>query len=129
MSALATKEQLLSFGRNRRFLEEDVPGLGRVRFRSLTERERSEYELSIYTSTGKPSPERMLSARLRLLAATLCDHEGNLLFGSGDELLQVAGNDGRGWNDLYELAAKHVGIKSGETEDLVKKSETTPAAS
>ena len=56
-------------GRNaRRYRDVELPGGGKVRIRSLSELEKSDYETSFYTRKGVMNVARLSSARRRLIA-------------------------------------------------------------
>lgn len=77
----ATKERLLERGCDRTYAVVEIPGLGQVRLRSMSEAEQSTFRQSLvrYDDKGSPHPVDPESHRRRLLAATICDGDGQLI--------------------------------------------------
>ena len=97
-----------------------------ARLRSITERERADYESGLLDSKGAIRKERLLSARRRLICLTLVGPDDVPLFGINEEAA-LADQDGRMMEELYQAAAVHCGIKDSDVETLVGNSRPTPA--
>lgn len=125
---LATFDQLVSSGGKRRFKYVDLPVSGlRVRIRSLMEAEVSRYSAVIATGQGRKTLNinRLEDANRRLIALCLVDAEGNPLVPDGQSV-RIGKMDSVDTSHLYEECAAFCGINTGDIEDLVKNSETTP---
>ena len=73
---LVSREQLLG-ATKRRFTILDVPNLGKVRVRSLTERERTQFESDNLDDKCLVDKEQALLAKRRLIVLCVVDAEGN----------------------------------------------------
>jgi len=127
-NGLATVEQLMAAIGKRRFKELTLPTSGlRVRIRSLTERELSQYQSATIASGGTGlKRSRLEDATRRLIVLCSVDRDGNLLLKDVD-LPRLADWDAADTSFLYEECAKHCGINRSDIEDLVKNSEEMPA--
>ena len=120
-----TRDQLLKPA-DRRFLDVQLSNGSQARLRSISERERSEYEAGLLDAKGGFKKDRLLSARRRLVCLTLVDEQNATLFTVAEEG-KLADQDGRLMEELYQ-AASHCGIKDSDVEAIVKNSNPTPAA-
>lgn len=124
-----TKSKLLG-STKRRFVDVPVGSNGdsaTYRIRSLTEKERSAYELSTRKSTGKEFEARLEDARRRLLVAVLVDDDGNPILGPLDAIgLQDV--DSAITGRLFDAAWEHCGFARGDVENLVKNSDGAPGS-
>ena len=91
---LLSREALLKKTINRRYQTIDLPTGGSVRIRSITEKERSEYEVAMLKFGGKRKNEQgkmdinqkaLQTARLRLIVLCLVDDKDNRMF-NDDEI-------------------------------------------
>lgn len=126
---LLTREQLMKPAERRYETFQAADG-SYFRVRSITERERSEFEASILDGKGNAKRDKLLSARRRLIMLTLVDEQNRLLFGQHDDaaLAALADQDGRLMDSIYEAAARHCGIKDSDVEAIAKNSPATPVA-
>jgi len=125
---LANAGQLLSdAGRaKRRYKTVDLPVSGhKVRIRSLTERELSEYQTVTVTRRGLGLRRaRLEDANRRLIVLCLVDGAGNRLL-NDSHADKLAEWDSADTSFLYEEAANFVGLNKEDVEGLVKASERT----
>ena len=119
---LLTREQLLAKSK-RRFLEFEIPNFGLVRVRSLTERERSNYEADVMGSKGEYSRNRMIKARRQLIALTVVDASGNLLLNQPGDIKTLQDQDGSITDAIFGQVLVHCGITQNDIEILVKNSD------
>ena len=115
-----TREQLLAKAK-RRYQEFEVPDFGKVRIRSLTERERSNFEADIQGSKGEYRRSKMIQARRRLIALTVVDGEGNLLLNQANDVKALEEQDGSVTDAIFEQSMVHCGIKENDIEVLDEK--------
>lgn len=80
-NGLADKAAILGANK-RRYREVDVPLIGKVRIRSLTERERSEYEAGFLDKSGNVS--NIVDGKVRLIVLCACNAEGHRIFSDAD---------------------------------------------
>ena len=114
-------KNLLLAANKRRYATIDVPGLGVVRIRNLTERERSAYECGFLREDGSTD---LSDAKIRLIIATVCNKDGLLIFTDNDrEALEKI--DGIITNAIAEASKKLSGITDDSFEALVKNLEGT----
>jgi hypothetical protein len=106
----------------RRFAHVDLPDGQRVRIRSLTEREKSEFEADILTTKGVPSRNRIADANRRLIVLTLVDENGDLLLQPGD-VASLEQLDGAVTGYLADEIGRHCGFAGSDIEGLVKNSQ------
>lgn len=131
MNEIATRDQLLSATTaKRRYRTVILPAAGlAVRIQSLTEGELSEYQSSAlrFGSDGNPKVvrARLLDANCRLIALCVVDGDGRRLFTDEDFIL-IRQWDAKDAQLLYQACAIHCGINTGDIEELVKNSATTP---
>lgn len=105
------RDRLLATVGQRRYLDETVEGIGPVRFQSLSERERSEFERII---DAKPE-----ESRAYLLTRTLVDGEGKRVF-ADDELSLILELDAAVSTVLGGIAMKHISPSAVDLGDEVK---------
>ena len=112
---MISREQLLS-KTQRRYVELKI-GDDTFRLQSLTEKERTDYELALQDKkTGKISFDK---TRRMLIARVLVDEHGNRLLTDADvDALQSV--DGRITGMLFSEAQKHCGYDDDEIENLTK---------
>jgi len=113
----------------RRFVVEDIPGVGKCRFRSWTERDRTAWEQRIYSKKGDIIPARQREQRRALIALSWCDGDGDLLL-SEDDVRGTAFEDADSLSvsRMAEVVMSLVGLADDDVDDLeeaVKNSETT----
>lgn len=118
-NGFVTREQLIAKAK-RRYQDFVVPDFGTVRIRSLTERERSNYEAEMLDSKGNTRKSRLLQARRRLIALTVVDPSGELLLNETGDVKALEEQDGSITDAIFEQAMIHCGIKENDIEVLVK---------
>lgn len=108
----------------RKFRDVETP-LGTVRMRSVTERERSQFESDTLDKSGKLSKRSLLTVKPRLIVMCAVDDSGELLFTSADieRLLEM---DSITANLLSDEAQKLCGITETDIEELEKNSVAHP---
>lgn len=70
--------------------------------------------------------ERTKWARERLMVATVCDAEGNLVFGP-DDIPILSTKNSKAADRLFDAAMRHNGILAEDVESLKKNSAPTPS--
>lgn len=104
----------------RRYAVIDTP-IGRVRLRSLNERERSRFETDIVSDDLDADRERMIDAKRRLIVLTVVDAEGNPIL-DDEDVVGLGDVDGALIGELFDAAQKLSGFKRGDIETLAKNS-------
>lgn len=108
----------------RRFHEFDVSLNGvtkRVRIRSLTERERSEYELSGTDASGKWKRDRAVAMKVSLIALCVVDGEGNQVLSTSDAT-KLLEQDGSVTGLIYDECVRHTGVDALSVDATAKNS-------
>lgn len=114
------REQLLSKAQ-RRFTTVEIFGES-YRLQSLTEVERSEYEVAALDKDGKVQIKNLKKTRQLLIAKCLIDDDGKRLFGD-HETHFIGALDGAICGALYREAMKHCGYDSDDIGAMEKNSE------
>jgi len=92
---------------------------GSVLLRTMTGKERDDFENHIMANTNKDEKLDTRGLRVLLLGLTLVDEDGNRLF-QDDELEELQSKSSKVINDLFEKAQELNGLSDNEVEDLVK---------
>jgi len=121
---MLSREQLLGMTERRYKDLDDI--IGGVRIRSLSEAEKSDYEVSVLTNDGKFAAAKIRRQKRRLIVMCLVDENNNRLLRDSDEK-QLEAVDGAITSRLYEACREHCGFEPGEIEELVKNSSEMPA--
>lgn len=98
----------------------------RVRIRSLTDAEVSDYQMAVVSSKGTSQAARMRDANARLICLCLVDADGNPLC-AAEHVKQILQWDAADTLYLYDECVRHVGLRRQDIEELVKNSESAPA--
>lgn len=122
---MLTRDQILKF-EDRKLQKVDVPQWGDfVYIRSLTGSERDEFEEANLVRTrdrkrGTMSYDvRLQNAKVRLIAMTACDEQGNRIF--NDEDVEALGKkNSAAISLLYNVSASLSGITDEDVEELLK---------
>lgn len=114
----------LANGNDRRFKVESIPGLGRVRIRSLKESERSKYEADLLDDDGDLDCDELRTAKRRLIVLTVVDGNGETLLSDRD-VDALGEKDGAIFNALYKECAAFSGITESDLAALVGNSNGT----
>ena len=92
---------------------------GSVWVRTLTGKERDEFESSCVTKKGKNRSVNMENIRARLCVLTVCNEKGDRLFDQRD--IEKLGNKSSRCLDLiFAVAQRLNGLSSDDVDDLVK---------
>ena len=116
---LMTRDQLLQPAK-RRFREVEVNG-GTVRIRSITEKERSEWELGGLDRKGKVARNGLLSIKCRLIVLCVVDEDGNPVFRESD-VPKLMEQDSVVTDTIATACQEHCGITDSDIEGLEKNS-------
>jgi hypothetical protein len=114
---MISREQLLSQTATR-YVDKVVFG-ETYRIRSLSERERAEYEIKLQ---DKKAGMSLNKARALLICRVLVDETNSRLL-TDDDTEAVGRIDGRIASALYSIALEHNGFAEDDIKDLVKNSE------
>ena len=109
----------------RRFVEVVAPGfehIGKLRFRSITERERSQYESHMLTTKGMVKLEKLEQQRQRLIAMCWVDGEGNPNL-SISESHKLQDLDAKLTAYMFDVCSEHCGLTREDFDELEKNSE------
>jgi len=101
----------------RRFVDIDVPDVGRFRIRSLSELERSKYEAGFLDAKGTPKTARLIEGKIRLIILCVCDVEGLQLMSNADAVA-LGGVDSVITNVMFEACQDHCGFTNADLEEL-----------
>ena len=124
MTEYLTKDLLLT-PIERRYHEFDAPYNGsmkRVRIRSMTEREKSQWDLSGLDSKGKIRPEASVLMRCSLVALTVVGENNEPLLTVKDAE-QLANQDSALTGAIYDEAVEFCGIREAQKRRTEKNSE------
>lgn len=105
-----------------RFEEVEIPEWeGTVRVRGLTGAQRDQYEAEVLSAHGRRGSFelRFRQARAKLVAMSVVDAEGNLLFSEGD-VAALGGKSARALDRIFDVAARLSGLTGEEVEELVR---------
>lgn len=126
--AVLTKEQILSSDDLERELV-DVPEWGgEVWVRTLRARERDQFEAESLQKKGENYETNFRNLRARLVALTMVDEEGNLLF-KGKDVEALGNKSARAMDRVFSVAQRLNGIGKHDIEELTKNSEPAPSES
>ncbi|MFS8534357.1 MAG: hypothetical protein FWJ65_04295 [Limnochordales bacterium] len=122
--ALLSRDDIIKID-DRKYEEVPVPEWGgTVRVRSLTGRERDQFEQSLVDKrTGRLS--RLANARARLVALCLVDEQGNRLF-STDEAALLGQKSAAALERVFEVARRLCGMSDDDLAELVEDFDVTP---
>lgn len=125
--SLTTLDQMKSQPAKRRYREETLPvNQFRVRIRSLTELEYSEYQAETVQARGQGlKRERLVDANRRFISLCLVDADGNRLLSSQQAKELMADWDSADTSFLYQKCAEHCHVDPADVEELVGNSEGT----
>lgn len=117
--SIVSREQLLGV-KARRFVAITVPGLpGKVRLRSLTEREKTDYELAFLDKKGNTDKKRLDESRRALICLVVVDANGNPIL-SDEDVKALQDVDAMTTTTIYGAAMKFCGFNIEEPEELRK---------
>lgn len=102
----------------------DVPEWGgSVRVKGLTASQRDKYERSLIQTNSKGKSELTLAnARARLVALTVVDDDGGLMFSDAD-VLTLGTKSAAAMDRIYGVASRLAGLSDDDMDELVGNSE------
>lgn len=112
----------------RRYVDAPLPDGRKLRLRSLTDREKSDYENEILTSKGGLNHSKVKAARRRLIVLCAVDEHNEVMLSAAD-VARLEEVDGAVTSAAYDAARIHCGFEAGDIEGLVKNSELIPDCS
>lgn len=123
---LPTLRDLLLSKTERRYAVVEIPEYSvKVGIRSLTEKERSAYELEVINAKGADYQVKLENARRRLVILVAVDPETKAQLFKPLDAVRLEDVDSAVTSQIYDAAVKHCGFRSGDLEELVKNSNTT----
>jgi len=117
----ATKFDLMSKAKERRYCDVTIPGYGTYRIQSMTELERSQTELLLMDE----NKEKAITYKSAIIAACLVDDKGNVMF-ADHEIGLISDLDCAVTNCLFDAIAAHNSI---DVDGTKKNLEIVPADS
>lgn len=126
MSEYASRESILA-KKPRAFRDVETPGRGKLRIRSLTERDLQDVQAANTNKNGTLNLEKSKDSRLRAIVASLVDGEGNLLLTNHD-IAALREWDVADVTAVWEGIAALSGTDKDSLEQAEKNSETGPDA-
>lgn len=117
---ILNREQLLQKVQ-RRFRTVDLPDGDAVRIRSLTERERAELELLMFSKDGKVATKQLPAAKLKMICACVVGEDDQPYLTAADVSLLEEMDSGI-IARIHSACLEHVGFEDAEVEELVKNS-------
>jgi hypothetical protein len=126
--AVLTKEQILAADDIK---TERVPVPewgGEVIVKSLTGRQRDEFEGSMIEQRGKRAVMNTANMRAKLVAWSVVDEAGQRLFSNGD-IGDLGEHSAAAVNRIYSVAARLSGLSDEDVEEMVGKSDGSPGSS
>lgn len=122
-----TAEAILAATQRRYSAIRTLPVTGmRVRYRSLTESEYSQFEAATLTARDERTyNDRLKDAKVRLIILATVEAESDALVFKASDAAFLKDVDARETRVLYTDAVEHVGTTNRDIEGLVKNSELT----
>jgi hypothetical protein len=96
--------------------------------KSLSGRERDRFEASIMNFDGRNAKPVYENMRAKLVAMTVVDEQGNLLFSEKD-VDKIGQKSGRAIDRIFGVAQRLSGISDGDMEELSKNSQADQSGS
>lgn len=122
--AILTREQILSADDITKEVVEVPAWGGEVIVKSLTGKERDQFEASMVTGKGKNVQANLVNARAKLVALSLVNEDGKRLFNQGDiEALGAKSADAL--NKVFEVARRLSGLSEEDIKELTENLEET----
>lgn len=117
-----TKEQILS-AQDFKTEEVEVPEWdGKVRVKSLTAKERDRFEAGMIEGRGKDRKTNLENLRARLVAKTVVDEQGNLLFSEKD-VDALGEKNAAAIDKVFAVAQRLSKLRPEDVEELTKNSD------
>lgn len=115
---MLTKEQILSAD-DAKFEDVEVPEWGgTVRVATMSGYARDRFEASIVNRGGTPNIDNV---RAKLVAASVVDAKGNLLFNEND-IIALGKKNCKALDKIFEVSQRLNGIGQSQVEDMAKNS-------
>ncbi len=121
---IASRDALLGFCK-RRYKDITIAGLD-LRIQSLSEREKSQFEVETLTSKGDMVMDKLKLAKVRLMVLCLVEDDNTPMFAESD-YNRLQDMDGAVVSKIYDDCRKHCGFEDGDIEGLVKNFDATPS--
>lgn len=123
--ALLTRDQILT-AEDRRFEIVDCPEWGgEVRLRSLTGRQRDEFEAGLVEQRGNDRKLNMRNARAKLVVLCAVDENGQPLF-TTEDIRKLGGKSAKPLDRLYDVAASLAGLSEDDMKELTENFDENP---
>jgi len=127
MGKLLTRDQILQ-AQDIQTEKVDVPEWGgSVLVRGLDGKSRDQFEAEAVIRNGDEVQVNYENLRAKLIAKTVVDEEGNLIFSSAD-VEALGKKSGRALQRVFNVAQKLSGMTREDFKELVKNSEKIPGA-
>lgn len=98
---------------------------GYVYVRTMTGRERDEFEATMFENRGGTMISNLRNLRARLLVRTIVDDHGKPIFNRSD-IAELGEKSAAALNRVYSVAQRINGLSQQDVDELVKNSEATP---
>ena len=106
----------------------EVPEWGGAVFvRTLTGGERDTYEASMFEGPATDRRMKIDNIRARLVSLTVIDGEGERLFTSDEDVVELGKKSGRVLDRLFDVAQRLSGLSAKDVEELAKNSSAAPS--
>ncbi len=114
-----SKDQILD-AEDRTYEDVECPEWGgTVRLRSISGRQRDEYEQSMVEQRGNDRKINMRNARAKLIVLTACDELGQPLF-TADDLRRLGSKNAKPLDRLFTKAQALVGLSDEDVDRLTE---------
>jgi len=97
---------------------------GTVRVRSLSGKERDDYERQCIEFKGKGKTDIKSNMRARLVCLAACDNSGKRLF-TDDQMIMLGAKSAAELDKVFAVAQQLSGITDADVEELEKNSDAT----
>lgn len=116
---MSTAAEFLSAASKRRYVPLQLPSEWQLDgyVRSLTEKERSDYEASLLDNRQRVSRSKLKEAKARLIVLSVVDSEHNPVF-SPEHLPGLMRADSKLIDTVYAQVTKHIGFDADELNEL-----------
>jgi hypothetical protein len=126
--ALLNRDQILA-AEDRKSVEVDVPEWGgSVLVRTLSGRERDEFESSTVRTRGGKREENFANFRARLVSLCMVDERGERLFKTRNEIDMLGNKSVAALQRVFDAAQKLNGMSEEDVEELTESFDETPDA-
>lgn len=122
--SLVTSESFLKPAK-RRYSVVVIPDFGDVRIQSITERERADWERSLYDDKGRYDIKKIAEAKCRLIALCVVDENGHRILSEAEAKRLPDTMDAATADAIFEACKSHVNLEGVETKNLSGSPETS----